>query len=456
MPDFTPQPKNGVLDRRDWLRVGALGSLGLSLPNLLRADSSGRAARAKSCIFIFTWGGPPQHETFDMKPNAPEDIRGEFRPIPTTVPGLQICEHLPRLASMANRFSIVRSVTHRMSQHNPAAYYALTGHAPGRDVVQFPATRQDWPALGSMMARLRPVTQAVPAYVLLPIFSNDVGIPTPGQHSGWLSVAHDPFIIHDDPSRPGFRVQAVTPQAELPIDRLTQRVDLTRSLSDRVQTWTEQENIRNFETHRQRAFDLITSAAGQGAFDLGREALSVRQRYGMNRHGQSVLLARRLIESGVRLVLVNDSEVSGQNKLWDTHGNNFSNMRRKLPETDQTLSALLQDLHDRGLLDSTLVVWMGEFGRTPRVNGNRATPDGGRDHWPNCYSVLLAGGGIQGGRVHGSSDSHGAYPRDNPCGPEDIHATIYHTLGLPETTVIHDAVGREIPLFRGKPITSLC
>jgi len=436
--------------RRELLRAGALGTLGLSLPQLLRAETAARPGKIKSCVFIFAWGGPAQQETFDMKPDAPAEIRGEFSPIATNVPGIRICEHLPKLAQLTNHCAIIRSATHKNRVHNPGAYYALTGRPPARDVVEFPAQRNDWPAVGSLLARVRPTAQTVPPYVVLPIFANDISIPTPGQHAGFLGASYDPLVINSDPSKSTFTVPALTPRAELTGDRLDARRGLLAQVNSQVEALHKIGSAGGLDRHMARAFDLVSSAQAKKAFDLEQEPPATRDRYGRTRHGQSVLLARRLVEAGVRLVLVNDAEDNGQNKRWDTHGDGFKTMRKYLPETDSAVSSLLTDLHDRGLLESTLIVWMGEFGRSPKVDKS-----GGRAHWPDVYSVLLAGGGLRGGQVYGASDSRAAYPREQPVGPEEIHATIYHALGLPEDTHISDAIGRPLALYAGKPIYGL-
>lgn len=438
------------LNRRELLCAGALGAAGLSLPQLLRAEAVNRPERPKSCILIFAWGGPAQHETFDMKPNAPAEVRGDFKPISTTIPGFQVSEYLPKLARMAGDYSIIRSATHKNRVHNPGAYYALTGRAPSADVVEFPAKRTDWPSIGSVLSKLQPVTLPVPPYVVLPIFANDINIPTPGQNAGILGTGVDPLIVHADPSKPDFEVPALTPAKDMSPERLEGRRGLLNSLEGQMDRLGTAAAVQNLGQHYERAYSLLGSAASKRAFDLGQEPAAVRDRYGRTRHGQSVLLARRLVEHGVRLVMVNDAEESGQNKIWDTHGDGFKTMRQHLPETDSAVSSLLTDLRERGLLDTTLVVWMGEFGRSPRVDKG-----GGRDHWPDCYSLLMAGGGIKGGQVYGASDSRAAYPRDNPVGPEDIHATIYRAMGLSEETMIADQLGRPLPLSTGKPIGAL-
>lgn len=439
-----------ALDRRHLLHAGALGAVGLTLPQFLRAEATARPNQIKSCIIVFAFGGPAQQETFDMKPDAPEQIRGEFKPIATNVPGIQICEHLPKLAKMADRYSIIRSATHKNRVHNPGSFYMLTGRRPERDVVEFPAKRGDWPAIGSIVAKVRPTELTIPPYVVLPIFANDIGIPTPGQHAGFLSAVHDPLIISSDPNKPNFTVPALTPRPELTVERLDGRRGLLSKVNGQVESLNKIATAGGLDRHFERAFDLVSSGAAKTAFDLSQESAATRDRYGRNRHGQSVLLARRLVEAGVRLVLVNDAEENGQNKVWDTHGDGFKTMRKHLPETDSAVSSLIQDLQERGLLDSTLVVWMGEFGRSPGVDKT-----GGRDHWPDVYSLILAGGGIRGGHVHGASDSRAAYPKESPVSPEEIHATMYHALGIPEDTHITDAVGRPMALYAGKPIQGL-
>jgi hypothetical protein len=439
-----------VLNRRELLHAGALGALGLSLPQLLRAESVAPPQLIKSCIFILAHGGPAQQETFDMKPNAPDTIRGEFKPIRTNVPGIDVCEHLPRLAKLANHYSLIRSATHKYVVHNPGSYYALTGRKPERDIVEFPARRGDWPALGAVLAKVRPTQRLVPPYVVLPIFANDISIPTPGQHAGFLGAAYDPLILTADPSKPNFAAPALTPRPELTVERLECRRRLLAQVNAQVEAVGQAAAAGGLDRHFERAFGLVSSSAAKDAFDIAKEAAATRDRYGRNRHGQSVLLARRLVEAGVRLVLVNDTEPNGQNKVWDTHGGAYGTLRKHLPEMDGALASLIEDLRDRGLLESTLIVWMGEFGRSPNVG-----KDGGRDHWPHVYSLLMAGGGIRAGHVHGASDSRAAYPRDNPVAPEDIHATIYRTLGLPQDTHFTDALNRPFALYNGKPIESL-
>lgn len=442
------RPDGGRISRRELLCAGALGAAGLSLPRLLASEARG-GRPVKSAILIFAWGGPAQHETFDMKPDAPAEIRGAFNPIQTSVVGTHISEYLPRLSRQAHRFAIIRSACHSARIHNPGASYALTGRAPSANIVDFPARRTDFPSLGSIAAQLMPVTQPVPPYVIAPVFANDVNIPTPGQIGGFFGARVDPMVIAGDPSARDFNVAALQPRGELDAARLEGR----RGLADQVNRNApirQSSAVQGLDRHVERAFDLVSSTAARRAFDLTQEPDALRQRYGMNRHGQSVLLARRLVEAGTRLVMVNHAEVSGQNKLWDTHGDGFRTLRQELPYTDAAVSTLLDDLADRGMLDSTLVVWMGEFGRSPRVDTG-----GGRDHWPDVYSLLMAGAGVRGGLVHGSSDRIGGFPRDGAVSPEEIHATMYHALGIPEDTHIHDSFGRPIGLYPGRPIRTM-
>jgi hypothetical protein len=444
-----PRSPFRLIDRRQLLHAGALGALGLSLPQLLRAEAMARPRKIKSCILILAHGGPSQQETFDMKPTAPDNIRGDFKPIPTNVPGIAICEYLPRLTKVAKHFSLIRSATHKFVIHNPSSYYALTGRKPDRDVIQFPARRSDWPAVGTVLAKFRPSEPMVPPYVVLPIFANDINIPTPGQHAGFLGSAYDPLIVRADPNQPDFAVPALTPRPEVTVDRLESRLGLLARVNAQAESLGQAPATRVLDGDFERAIKLVTSPAAKEAFDISRESEATRDRYGRNRHGQSVLLARRLVEAGVRLVLVNDTEPNGQNKVWDTHVNGFKTLREHLPVMDNALASLIEDLHYRGLLESTLIVWMGEFGRSPVVS------NAGRDHWPHAYSLLMAGGGIRGGHVHGASDARGAYPRDNPVAPEDIHATIYHALGLPQDTHVVDALNRPQSLYNGRPIEAL-
>ena len=436
--------------RRDWLHLGGLGVFGLSLPGLLRgATSSRKEPVARSCVLFLLHGGPSQLDTWDMKPDAPDNIRGEFKPINTNVPGIRICEHLPCLAQRAHLYTIVRSMTHTAINHNTATYTVTTGHPPLRDLIAFVPTENDFPHLGAQVALGRPAKCTVPAAVSLPDPVTDGPYTTPGQNGGFLGAGYAPFRVLGDPNGAEFRVDGL---AERP-ERLTDRESLRKQL-DGVRSGSESPPAADgFDRYRERAVALLTSDETRRAFDLDGEPAPVRERYGRHKYGQSLLLARRLVEAGVRLVTVYwGGKVNNPNPHWDTHFNNNRRLKEELlPPFDQCFSAFLDDLRARGLLETTLVLAMGEFGRTPRFgqftgNGVNET---GRDHWPACYSILVAGGKA-GGRVLGKSDRIAAYPADDPYAPEDVQATVLHALGVDPSGVVRDAFGRDVPLSTGK------
>jgi len=442
---FHPMPW-ARLTRRTAFLAGGLGTIGLSLPQLLAAEERKKPSRPKSIILIVPWGGPGQMDTFDLKPDAPAEVRSAFKPINTNVVGTHICEHFPKLAKLADRYAIVRSMSHKISTHNSATHYVLTGRQPAitnRELI--PANRSDWPCIGAVLAKLRPTNRSVPGYVQLPCPLIDNGSYTGGQHGGFFGAGYDPFVLASkDPSEKNFTVQGMKLEPGLTPERLTARRALLDKLND--------SGTNSIAVHYERAYDLLGSTSAKQAFDLSQEPALIRERYGMNRHGQSVLLARRLVEAGVRLIMVSDT-LENTNGRWDTHSGPVysSDLKKVFPETDAALATLLEDLHDRGLLDSTVVAWMGEFGRTPKMD----SPTGGRGHWPNCYSILLSGGGIRGGVVYGSSDKLSAFPRDNPVPPEDILATLYHCLGIDPHTMIADPLGRPMALCEGKAVQAL-
>jgi hypothetical protein len=379
------------LTRREFLLAGALAPVGLTLPGLLKARArSASRVRPRSCIQLFMWGGPSQHETFDLKPAAPEGIRGAFRPIATNVPGMRICEHLPRLARMADHYAILRSVTHTGVNHGTSAYHMLTGRihaAPG--TLRHP-TPTDHPSVGCAVGRFGRQPREVPAYVALPSVLHDGdGGEVPGQGPGLLGQRYAPFLVQGDPTCQDFSIETLTLPNNLSGRRLQDRIDLRTALT------REAERVGRFpaavDHHYERAFRLLQSPATRRAFHLGSEQIRLRERYGMHPFGQSCLLARRLVEAGVPLITVywNAPHID-DNQHWDTHKNSFERLEKHLlPHFDLGLSALLEDLKTRGLLADTLVMWMGEFGRTPRINKNA-----GRDHWGFCQSVLMAGGGV--------------------------------------------------------------
>jgi hypothetical protein len=450
------------LNRRQLLTAGALGFAGLHLPALFRAEASAppaaATARARSVIFLNQFGGPSHLDTFDMKPEAPENMRGEFRPRPTNIPGIQITEHLPRLARNMDKVCLLRGVSHGMRNHNSASYYCLTGVAPPLDDIRLRDTLDLYPAYGSTIARLHPSEGRMPSFVSYPHVLRDGSI-TPGQHASFLGRAYDPLFFREDPNSADFRLPELSIPASLSADRLENRQSMLRLLDEQTDLLETSATARGLDTYYDRAFGMLASDQVRRAFDLTGEPSTLRDRYGRTTYGQSCLLARRLIEAGVRCVTVYFASNIGMgrgNGGWDTHNNNFTDLRdRLLPTTDLSLSALLEDLHSRGLLDETLIVWMGEFGRTPRIGANpRFAPDG-RDHWPQCYTVLMAGGGVRGGQIYGSSDNRGAYPVSGQVRPDDIAATMFASLGIDPATEVRDPLGRPLPISQGREITEI-
>ncbi len=439
------------ISRRDFLKIGGLGTAGLALPELLRAraQASNPAAsgdgfgRAKACILLFMGGGPPQMDTFDLKPDAPAEIRGELSPIATSVPGIQISEQLPLLSQQMHRCAIIRSVSDEYTggAHGQSVYLALTGHKSPRVIGDdIRPALSDYPCMGSAVARLRGGNHPLPPFVwLLDMHRRSFA----GEGGGFLGQSADPFRILQDLSRPDFRVQALTPPREIPLERLGER----RGLLEHLRRQGDQAlSHRAMDTHQERAFNMILAPNTQRAFDLNSEPANVRDRYGRTKFGQGALLARRLVEHGVPLVTVywNGEEVPGG---WDLHYRNAQYLPILAPQLDRGFSALLEDLAARGMLDDTLVVWMGEFGRAPLIER-----EGGRGHWGRCYSVVLAGAGIRPGMVHGRSDRHAAFPVDGAVSPQDLVTTIYHCLGIATDTELTDALGRPLRLCQGTPI----
>lgn len=466
-PEFRTLPRQ--IGRRELLQWGGLGVFGLSLPDLLaarrllgaetpvgtslRGEASGAAGfgKAKACILMFMWGGPSQLDTWDLKPQAPREVRGDFRPIETNVPGIQISEHFSKLARHADQYAVIRSLTHDDPAHLSSVHHVMTGrHAPKIKSDAEPPSRNDWPHIGSVLGKLRPPVGAVPAFVTLPWVVSHPAAPggiAPGQHAGWMGPAYDPFVVTGDPNAKSFRVSGL----DLAEGVSATRIGARHSLLSQLNSLAGGASAGNpFANVQEKAFDMLTSPAVQGAFDLNQESAEMRDRYGRHIHGQGLLLARRLVEAGVSLVCVNWHH--DQQNFWDTHGNNFKRLKNDLmPPTDRGFSALLGDLADRGLLDETLLVWVGEFGRKPQITRNNA----GREHWPPCASAVMAGGGVQGGRVYGRSDAIAAYPDENPVSPADITATIYHALGIPADLLLPDRESRPIRLTEGNPLVPL-
>ena len=467
------------LSRRQLFGIGSLGSFGLSLPRLLQAEADANAAvtpsRARrmprsirSCILIFHYGGPSHIDTFDMKPNAPAEVRGQFGSIATSVPGLRVCEHLPQTARVMDRIAVIRSMHHPMTNHNAAAFTALSGRNPLKgDLELLGNDRNDPPCYRAILSATLREKQGFPTFVALPHVMYNV-VQLPGQVAGFLGSAHNPFQVSADPSLPDFHLGELDLPGDLSLDRLDRRASLLNGLDDRHRSTrndgrtspviaTSPKEIAPtpdtdpFDVYAQKAFRLLHSPTVGRAFHLGSEEPKLRDRYGRNKLGQSVLLARRLVEAGVRFVTVYDGQHNGQDANWDAHSDVFGRLKNHLiPPADQALATLIEDLNSRGLLDETLVIAMGEFGRTPKIN-----TAAGRDHWPNCYSVVLAGGGVRGGSVFGSSDKFGAYPDSDPVSPADLAATLFSRFGLDHTTEVLDLTSRPYKLADGRPIHTL-
>jgi hypothetical protein len=467
-PCFPPFP------RRDLLKIGTLGGCGLALPQLLQAAQNGglTGGKAKSCLLFFLEGGPSQHDLWDMKPHAPLQVRGEFAPIASSAPGIDVCEHLPLSARQMHHLCLVRSVHHKVVDHNAGTYYALTGREPfagGELIIR--DRPENFPTFGAVLAQRRPL-EDLPAFVHIPEIMSNLGYDIPGERAGFLGPGFDPLVT-GDPSQKDWKLPGLTLPRHSPIERLQARRRLLSSLDRMAHIPAQSPSVQRLQTHYDKAYSLIASQRTRDAFDLSQEPAALRERYGLPDRedrsvearkfgglphlGQCALLARRLIESGVRLVTLCTGRRIDQ--TWDGHRQHFSLLRKSiLPYFDRAFSALLEDMADRDLLEETLVVAMGEFGRTPRigqiVSSAGATAEG-RDHWPHCYTVLLGGAGIRGGSAYGASDKFAAYPVLNPVTPEDIAATIYYALGLDPASTIVDPLGRPHHLALGRPIREI-
>ena len=449
--------------RREVLRAGGLGVCGLSLSQLMApqpvraATSTASGGRAKSCIVLFLMGGPPQHSTWDPKPHAPDNVRGDIAPISTAIPGVQFGELMPKLAQRADKLAVLRAMSTYDNAHSSSGYYMLTGrpHAPMNAENANPGAPNDWPNWGSVVQRLTEPRGHLPGAVRLPnhIFNTD-GSTWPGQDGGMLGRSIDPWLFRCQPASPDYRISEFQLPENMSLDRLASRRELMRTLDQSLPAARSETKVGSFTTQQERAYGLLASSASRGAFDLSLETPETRARYGNTQFGQSCLLARRLIEADVRLVQVNwyrGPEEPSNAPCWDSHVGETDRLKNVLvPPTDNAFSALLDDLSERGMLDETLVVCMSEFGRSPKMNGSA-----GRDHWGSVFSVALAGGGIQGGIVHGASDEIGAYPKQGVTKPEDLTATIFHCLGFTPETEFHDALGRPYAISRGRPIEQI-
>jgi hypothetical protein len=445
-------------DRRDFLRVGGgLAIAGLVSP--LAAAPPPLPSGARSCILVYLLGGPPHLDMWDLKPEAPTEVRGPFRPIATSLPGLHICEHLPRLARLAQRYALVRSVSHNNHNHTPMIYYTLTGRPvdqPGVDNDVRPPQRTDFPHLGAILAWFKHSPLGLPGYVAMPELAVRSSLqgefkrarsPLRGGGGGFLGPLVDPLAINGEPG-----TDEAIPALALPKDVSGERLERRAALLSVLEQGCPTLPGSHTQGELRSQAVVLSGAAGSTAraFSLDMEPPSLRDRYGGHRFGKAMLLARRLAEAGVPMIAVHFNEMTICDG-WDTHAKNFAALQGELlPMLDQGLSALLEDLEQRGLLEQTLVVVMGEFGRTPKIN-----KDAGRDHWGLCQSALLAGGGIKGGQVYGSSDRIGAYPASDPVDPVDIHATIYHCLGLDPEQTIYDPLRRPFAISTGRVLTAL-
>jgi hypothetical protein len=441
------------LTRRQWLRVGGLGVAGLALADLphgrsFAASKTSSFGRAHSCILCFLFGAPAHQDIWDLKPDAPSDIRGEFKPIASNVPGMWLGEHIPLIARTAHRLALVRSVAHPDNTHTVAMHYMLTGRRHAEPNTNPRNQPSDFPCFGAAMQYLCPGQSGLSSGISLNSPANQVSANNhifPGFFAGILGSAYDPLFIAQDPSAPAFDpLPAVSGSTAHLLGRrnLLAEVDAQRRCLDTTAS------VRGFQSYYERAFSLVTSAAARRAFEMNHEPDKLRDRYGRNSFGQGLLLARRLVEAEVRLVTVNWAR---DDAFWDTHKDNFKDLKTKLlPPFDLGFSALLEDLDCRGLLEETLVVCLGEFGRTPKINGQA-----GRDHWAACNSVVLAGAGVRPAMVHGASDRTAAYPTTRPISPDDLAATIYHLLGVDPRTEIRDRLSRPLTLTNGRVLHEL-
>lgn len=446
------------LTRREMMRVGGIGLGMLSLPALLRAraESIGQPTpRAKSIILLFNSGGIPHHETWDPKPDAPEEIRGPFGAIPTRTPGLLAGGLMPKTARLTDKIAVVRSMVTGDNAHSTSGYQMLTGmpHIPLSRENSLPARPNDWPSFNALVRLLRPPVGGLPSSIMLPRrLANFGGLyPWPGSEAGFLGQEHNPWLLECDPTVPGF----TAPGCSLTEDMSPVRFDARRSLLEQIDTQlASREAVAGHDRYRQQALDMIAGNRARKAFNLDLESPRVRDRYGRTKHGQCVLLARRLVEAGVSLVQVNwqsEDKKRPNSGGWDTHEKHNESLKGWLmPSMDLTYSALIEDLDQRGLLDETMVCWVAEFGHTPKFN-KRA----GRDHWGRVFSIALAGGGIKGGIVLGKTDSQAGEPTEDPVRPCDYLATLFHCLGYDPDTTYHDIEGRPLPISRGRVIESI-
>jgi uncharacterized protein (DUF1501 family) len=440
-------PLTPILNRRDFFRLNAGAAVGLALP--FNTAAAATPARSKSVILVNLTGGLSHIDSLDMKPDAPVEIRGDFKPIATTVPGLNVCEHLPKLAARMKHWALVRSLSHGEGGHLPGTHRLLTGAPmPNQRITDLDnvLSRRDWPCYAAALNQIRPRHDGIPSGVTLPHALIEGPLTWPGQHGGFLGPNHDPMLVTQDPSSANFRMDTFALQPGLDPDRIGAR----RGLLERLDSAATADPA--FRGHQTRAFELLASGRIADAFKLEREPVKVRDSYGRNMFGQSLLLARRLVQAGVPIVQANMGIV----QTWDTHVDNWGRLKnRLLPWLDQGLAALVDDLSASGLLDETFVAALGEFGRTPKISTLPGESISGRDHWPRVYSGLFTGAGVQGGRVIGKSDKSGGHPISTAYTPYDVGATIYQALGVPPDAEIRDALNRPAHVNSGTPMDVL-
>jgi Protein of unknown function (DUF1501) len=435
------------IHRREVLQVGFSGLLGLGMSSWLASSRAAQPSRyPKSVLIVFLTGAPSHLDTFDLKPDAPPEIRGDFKPISTKIPGIVFGEHVPRLAARNDKFALIRTLAHRENNHLVATHHVLTGHPQPGAFFDKVASRDDWPCYSAGLNYFHPRADGMPCGVNLPTFLVEGPLTWPGQHAGILGPRHDPWQISRDPNRADFRVDNLSLAQGLAIDQLSNRLELLDQVN-RQQHWlAESAEGRRLTDQQQRALTMLTSGKISRAFEIDREPLAVRDRYGRHSFGQSLLLARRLIQAGVPVVQANMGRVQN----WDNHSNIFPTLKnRLLPPLDQGVSALLDDLEASGLLQETMVMLLGEFGRTPKISAT------GRDHWAPCFFGIFAGAGVRPGQVIGKSDKIGAYPSTTPYSPDDIGATVYHVLGIDPASEVRDRQNRPVTLNRGQVIQPL-
>jgi hypothetical protein len=459
--DKTPHLCDG-LTRREWLRIGGIGLGGLSLPQLLqsqaKADGNSGRGPAKSVIVLFNSGGIPHHESWDPKPDAPAEVRGDFGAIATQTPGLFVGELIPKTAQLTDKVAVIRTMVTGDNAHSTSGYQMLTGvpHIPLNRENAGPGKPNDWPSMGAIVQALRPSRGGLPSSIALPrrLANNGGQDPWPGTDGGFLGRKQDPWLLVCDPSEPDF----TAPDCQLPDElsqlRFDRRLSLLEQFDRHADGIDKAASVANYELYQQQALALLAGGAARNAFDLSQEPDTVRDRYGRTKYGQSVLLARRLIEAGVSLVQVHWASADPKRPNsggWDTHIKHSESIKGwLLPVMDQVYSTLIQELDDRGLLDETLVCWVSEFGHTPKFNRRE-----GRDHWGRVFSIALAGGGIRGGVVYGATDGQAAAPVTAPVRPSDYLATVFHCLGYAPETIVHDIEGRPIPISHGRSLDAV-